>query len=91
MQAPTLTLSKDIPQTAKVGEKIQLPVAKVEDNLSKECTVKLYVFNSSGHVLKIGENDSGFIAKSAGIYTVVYYVLDEAGNFSSLRFTITVQ
>lgn len=89
-QAPTLTFSKDIPQTAKVGEKIQLPVAKVEDNLSKECTVKLYVFNSSGHVLKIGENDSGFIAKSAGIYTVVYYVLDEAGNFSSLRFTITI-
>lgn len=90
-QAPTLTLSKDVPQTVKVGEKIELPVVKVEDNLSQECSVKLYVFNQSGHVLKIGENDNGFIAKSAGIYTVVYYVLDEAGNFSSLRFTITVQ
>lgn len=91
MQPPKVTLSKDVPETAKVGKKVKLPSAKVEDNFSQNCTVKLYVFNPSGHVLALEQGDDGFIATSAGIYTIVYYAMDEAGNFTSLRFTITVK
>jgi hypothetical protein len=40
--------------------------------------------------LELGEEDKGFTPTSAGVYTVVYYVIDEAGNFVSQRFTITV-
>jgi hypothetical protein len=89
--APTLVLSKDVVKEAEVGDKIDLPTAKVSDNLTENCTVKVYVFNPYGYLLEIAEGQKGFIPTLAGTYTVVYYVIDEAGNFQSVRFTINVK
>jgi hypothetical protein len=89
-EAPKVTLSDDVVTSAKVGKKVKLPTATVSDNLTQNCTVKVYVFNQNGYVLELGEEDKGFTPTSAGVYTVVYYVIDEAGNFVSQRFTITV-
>ena len=90
-EMPTLSLSGDVVKTAKIGDKISLPTATVSDNLTQNCTVKVYAFNANGHLLEMKEGDEGFIPTCAGVYTVVYYVIDEAGNFAFQRFTITVQ
>ncbi len=89
--APTLTLNGDVAKTAKVGDEIDIPAAEVRDNLTQNCTVKTYVFYPNGSILKMAAGDNGFIPTSEGVYTVVYYAMDEAGNFTSLRFTITVK
>lgn len=90
-EAPTFNINGEVVATAAVGDKINLPSVTVSDNLTQNCTVKVYVFNQNGHVLEIKEGDKGFTPTRAGVYTIVYYVMDEAGNFQSQRFTVTVQ
>ena len=90
-EMPTMNLSGNVVKNAKVGDKITLPTATVSDNLTQNCTIKVYVFNPNGQLLEIKEGDKGFIPTCAGVYTVVYYVIDEAGNFAFQRFTVTVR
>ena len=40
-------------------------------------------------MVEIGKND-GFVAERAGVYTVIYYAYDEAGNFVSQKYNIKV-
>ena len=88
-QAPTFTLSKAMVTTAKVGAKITLPTIKGTDDLSKKLTTKIYVMIPGGAMLDVSK-DKGFVAKVAGTYTVVYYVTDDAGNFTSQYYKIHV-
>ena len=88
-KAPSFTLSGEVVATAKVGEKITLPTVKATDDLSKKMTVKIYVMIPGGAMLDVS-NSKGFVAKVAGTYTVVYYVADEAGNFTSSYHTVKV-
>ena len=90
-EMPTMNLSGNVVKNAKVGDKITLPTATVSDNLTQNCTIKVYVFNPNGQLLEMKEGDKGFIPMCAGVYTIVYYVIDEAGNFAFQRFTVTVR
>ena len=90
-EMPTMTLNGDVVKTAKVGDKVNLPTVTVSDNFTQTCTVKVYLFNQNGQLLEIKEGDKGFTPTSAGTYTVVYYAMDEAGNFAIRRFTIVVE
>ena len=86
---PSFTLSKEVATTAKVGAKITLPTVKATDNLSEKVQVTVYVMVPGGKMLDVS-NSKGFVAKVAGVYTVVYYVTDDAGNFASEYYTIKV-
>ena len=90
-ESPTMTLDGDVVKTAKVGDKVALPKATVRDDLTQACTLKVYVFNQNGQLLEVKAGDKGFIPTSAGTYTVVYYAVDEAGNFAMQRFVIVVE
>ena len=90
-EKPAMSLSGGVVTNAKVGDKISLPTASVSDNLTQSCTIKVYVFNTNGHLMEIKDDCKGFIPTCAGVYTVVYYVIDEAGNYAFQRFTVTVQ
>ncbi len=89
-ESPNVTLNGEVPTTAKVGAKIKLPKVTVTDNLTQSCSVKIYVFSNTGPMVEIFNDEQGFIAKSAGEYTVLYYVYDEAGNYVMKRYVITV-
>ncbi|MBQ7912354.1 MAG: hypothetical protein IJ308_01255 [Clostridia bacterium] len=88
-QAPAFTLSGKVAETAKVGAKVTLPTVKASDDLSKKLTVKIHVIIPGGAMLDVS-NSKGFVAKTAGTYTVVYYVEDEAGNFALEYYKIKV-
>ena len=90
-KAPTLKINGKIAATATVGKKIVLPTATAGDDLTQNCTLKIYVFDPNGHLLEMKEGDKGFTPTCAGVYTIVYYVIDEAGNFASQHFNVTVQ
>ena len=89
-EKPNVTLDGEIQSTAKVGKKIKLPKVKVTDNFSKNCEVRIYVFTKTGPMTEIFKNEDGFVATSAGEYTVLYYVYDEAGNCVTMRYVIKV-
>ena len=86
-----MTLNGEVVATAKVGDKITIPTATVSDNLTQVCTLKVYIFNQNGQLLELKAEDKGFTPTAAGTYTVVYYAVDEAGNFAMQRFTIVVE
>ena len=86
---PSLVLSGELVKEAKVGDKIVVPTVTGSDNLSEELTVVAYVIIPGGAMFKIGENE-GFVAERAGVYQVIYYVSDEAGNFTSQSYSIKV-
>lgn len=88
-EVPVLTLSGSIVTEANVGDKINVPKASCTDNLSQTTVVKVYVVMPGACMVEIGKND-GFVAEKAGVYTVIYYAYDEAGNFVSQKYNIKV-
>ena len=86
---PTFTLNGEIVSTAKVGQKVSVPTVKATDNFSKNTTVRVYVMMPGGTMMDV-TNNKGFVANDAGVYTIVYYVTDEAGNFASANYYVTV-
>lgn len=89
-EVPTLKLSGELVTTAKVGDQIALPAVTVGDNLTQNCTTKIYVVDPNGHLLDMSA-EKGFSPTRSGLHTVLYYVMDEAGNFASECFKITVK
>ena len=87
---PTLSLSGELPKTAKVGDKIKVPKATATDNLTQNVSVRIYAITANGSVLDVSNAD-GFVASEAGTYTVVYMVSDEAGNYDYEYRYITVR
>lgn len=81
-ETPVMSIDGTIPQTAKVGENVAVPKASVSDNVTKNVMFKIYVITSAGVVLDV-TNATGFTPNVAGVYTIVYYAIDEEGNFTS--------
>ena len=88
-EVPVLTLSGSIVTEANAGDKIDVPKVNCTDNLSQTTVVKVYVVMPGACMVEIGEND-GFVAEKTGVYTVIYYAYDEAGNFVSQKYNIKV-
>lgn len=87
--APILKLSADIVDTVTVGTNVLIPKATAEDNLSENLTVKVYVVLVDGKMMSV--NQDGFYANEVGVYTVVYYVADEAGNCTVKYYSIQIK
>ena len=81
-EKPSLKISGTIPETVKIGAKVSIPKARVSDNITKKVTLTIYVITPTGVLLDVTDV-SGFKADIAGVYTVIYYAVDEEGNFAS--------
>ena len=88
-EKPVLTLSGELPKTAKVGDKIKVPKATAADNLTQNVSVYVCAIMANGSVLDVSNAD-GFVVSEAGTYTVIYMVSDEAGNYDYEYRYITV-
>ena len=87
-EAPTITLL-DHMQTVKTGETVTIAAAQVQDNLTTDCTVVSYVYDSEG--VKMSAANGRFVAEKSGIYTVRYMAFDADGNYAFASYEVTAQ
>ena len=86
---PELHIEKDVPKTAKVGDKIILPTAIVSDNrtATNNIVINIIVYSPTGDS-KFYSN--GMIYEKKGTYTVSYLAVDGEGNIAVETFKIKV-
>lgn len=89
-EKPQMTVNGNVVETAKVGDKINLPKATATDNYA-EPTISVYVICAGGNTYLFENGENSFIANQAGVYTVVYTASDDMGNFVSAYYKITVE
>ena len=89
-EKPQMTINGSIVETAEVGDKITLPKATATDNYATP-KISVYVVCAGGNTYLFENGENSFIANQAGVYTVVYTVSDDMGNFVSAYYKITVE
>lgn len=87
-EAPKIALGEK-KTSVKLGATVQVATAQVEDNISQENEIYVFVKAPSGVITQITNGE--FKADRVGVYTVMYAVYDEAGNMASAYYTVTVQ
>ncbi len=89
-EAPVLTFTSDLSDTATVGTVLTLPGFTVEDNVTAQENIVIakYVYTPSGRLLRL--TGDSITAGQAGSYEFRIYVSDEAGNLLLIRKTVTV-
>ena len=85
--SPTVELTGG-DRTGKMGQKIQLAMATVSDNMG-ETTVYVFVKDSDGKYQRI--TDKYFICNKVGTYTVCYYVIDLEGNLTVVEYDVLIK
>ncbi len=88
--APVITLSRENASTATLNETVVVASATAEDNYTPaaDLVVRQYLVTPSGTVIALTGNS--FVANEIGDYTVRYFAVDQAGNFTVLDNVITV-
>jgi hypothetical protein len=93
-QAPVITVDGKVPTTGKVGQKIQLPMATVTDNMDEEVKLYVHMEDPTGCFIEVyGQAyvDNAFTPAIAGKYTIKYLVFDSSFNMTYQTYTITVE
>ena len=86
---PPVFESVNVPQTAKVGEKITIPEITATDAVGKTKVSCCYITPKWDMIfIKIGES---FTAEQKGAYTIRYMAFDESGNITLKDYTVTVE
>lgn len=85
--APVITI-EDPDTTASVGKNVSIADYEVTDNIDTELTVRIFVMDTKGSVNLV--EDGEFKAEREGVYTVMYYVLDSAGNLGFASYEVVV-
>lgn len=88
--APTVEEPK-LPETAKQGEKVSLPLLTATDDYSAQVTVSMLIQEPNGCMKNIDPEDPSFTATQIGTYTVFYYIYDECYNYQMLTYQIIVK
>jgi hypothetical protein len=93
-QGPTIVVEgrvEDEVVTAKWGASVTVASYSVSDNISEAANVKSYVnvIYPSAAMRKV-PNGGSFYAEEKGLYTVVYYAMDEVGNISLFTYYVQV-
>ncbi len=86
---PQITVNGKISDTAKVGEMITLPTAKVSDNISNNLKVTIFAINPSFGYQTVTNGKLTF--NKAGKWTIRYFVIDQAGNMATVDYVVNVQ
>lgn len=85
---PLITIKGELASRYKVGEKITIPKAIAWDNHSKNLEVDIFVVLPSGR--RIACEGYTYTFTEVGEYRILYYVHDEAYNFTQIQFDILV-
>lgn len=85
--APQIVLGK-YSQTAKVGKNVEVASCTVTDDNDTDLKVFIVVCLPSGNVETLKENT--FKPETKGIYTIMYYVTDKAGNLGFISYEVVV-
>ena len=88
---PTIELSGNYEQTAKVGKTVNIAKAAAKDENGKAVTVYVHVIDADGTFNYLGIISTSFEAKKAGTYRVCYIAQDESGNMAYRQYTVTVE
>lgn len=88
---PTARFATDPVTTAKRGDAIKFADIVVSDNVTETSKIKIVrsVISHGGRTVVLFNNDS-FIPDYAGKYVFTALVMDEAGNFVTVRYTVNV-
>ena len=90
--APVITLDKKT-VSAKVGDEIKFAAYSVADDSTESDKLVSFIclLTPKGEMLKMAENSNAFKATYAGVWTVCYMAVDEAGNLATDSYQITVK
>ncbi len=89
---PEVSLVFQMPASGKVGEKLVLPGVRFDGEV-KDISMYAYVINPDGGITDIDKTFS-FVPERAGVYEVVYYIVDDAAssyNYKLIKNRITVE
>lgn len=86
---PEITVSSELPTEAKAGDTIMLPAATVQDNVDDNLTVTVFTISPSLAYETVKGKDVTFT--KAGVWTVRYFAIDEAGNMTFKDYKIHVK
>lgn len=86
-EPPVLSISGG-DSSAKVGKEFAIGTATATDDITKNCTVCVFVYNN-GIYTKV-DNGGTFTADKKGTYTVIYMALDKEGNTTVEQRVVTV-
>ena len=82
-EKPTIKLDKEIVNSAKEGEIIDLPRVTIKDNLTESPKLHAYCILPDGSIMKLDNSFDRLKIGSKGTYVIVYLVVDDEGNFES--------
>ncbi len=93
-EGPALTVSGDIPATAKAGASLDIPGASGSD--ASAMSMRLVVFDPNGKLTVLATGETEISATKlenlrGGIYRIRYIATDEWGNASTQVLTVTVE
>ena len=89
IDAPIISLERDIKTEVKKGKKIDIVKATAEDNLDEKVEVYVYLVTPSGVILPV-ENGGTYKATEKGVYKIRYMSIDSYGNMRIDVYEITV-
>ena len=84
---PVISVS-GVPSSVKSGKSFSVPDATVTDNVSEECTLYIFVRGENLRYTPVTAGEK--LSLDDGIYLLVYYAVDDAGNFTRREFEIVV-
>ena len=91
-EAPEIIVSGSVSKTIKKGESIVFPKFEVKDNYtaSDKISVWIYIANNAGRLTMVESDCESFTPIYTGNYRLIIMAMDEAGNTSSVTYTIKV-
>lgn len=91
--APTIKFDSAAAAEATVGSVIIMPNYTVSDNVTaaENITVQIFVINSAGRIIPLGDGSNSIKAEYSGRYRFVVYAVDEEGNAATAEYIVEVK
>ena len=89
-QPPVIKVKDNFPKTANVGDVIRIPDYQVTDDVDKDLTVTVVLYNDFDGLRRIW-TDKYFVINEVADYSITYISYDTAGNAASVTVTIHVE
>lgn len=86
---PIITVAADLPKALALNTTYTFPTAQVFDNATQNC--KYYIIVSRPDAMREAVENNEYCFKKKGMYTVMYYAMDEYMNVAMQTFNIWVE
>lgn len=87
---PQVSVPKNIPKSANVGDRVTVSKPEISDDYTQEVRVSVIVRTPTSTMLRLTEDNMSFKADKTGTYTVMFYVYDECFNYQIVTHEIVV-